>query len=78
MPDSLTLVEAAQHYLEHLEQQGKNKRTIDTYHRDLAQVQDFFGAERPIQTLSLPLIGRFLKSDALLILPNGPHELNKL
>lgn len=71
MPDSLTLAEAAQHYLEMLEQQGKHQRTIYTYHRDLAQIQAFFGEARQIHTITLPLMGRFLKSEELLMLPNG-------
>jgi site-specific recombinase XerD len=71
MNPSIPLSEAAQLYLEHLEQLGKHKRTISTYYRDLQQVQAFFGAERLVNNIPLPLIGRFLKSNELLLLKNG-------
>lgn len=74
MQTPLKLAEAAQHYLEQLEAQGKSQRTLYTYHRDLMQIQAFFGADRHIQELTLPWIGRFLKSNELLKLPNGKER----
>ena len=71
MTASMSLTEAAHLFLEHLEAQGKHPRTLSTYHRDLKQIQAFFGPDRPVHTLTLPWMGRFLKSDELLTLPNG-------
>lgn len=74
MTQPLTLAEATQHYLNCLQTQGKHARTLYTYGKDLQQIQAFFGPERLVQSLTLPLIGRFLKSDQLLKLPNGKER----
>jgi site-specific recombinase XerD len=77
----ITLTEAATQYLEYLAHHGKKPRTLYTYNRDLQQILTFFGPERLIGNMPLPLIGRFLKSDELLKLPNGqerkPPTVNK-
>ena len=69
MSDS-TLHEAAQAYLEHLRAQGKKEPTLYTYNMDLKQMEAFFGADRKLGTIVAPLVGKFLKSDVLLKLPN--------
>lgn len=66
-----TLHEAAQAYLEHLRAQGKKERTLYTYQKDCEQMEAFFGADRKLKTILAPHVGKFLKSDALLKLPNG-------
>ncbi len=66
-----TLHEAAQAYLAHLKAQGKKERTLYTYGRDFEQVETFFGADRKLSAILAPHVGKFLKSDALLKLPNG-------
>ena len=71
MSNSLTLSNAAELYLKMLADAGKSKRTLYTYGKDLEQIQRFFGPTRILGTFSLPLIGRFLKSDELLRLSNG-------
>jgi hypothetical protein len=43
-------------------------RHIPILHLD--QVGAFFGPDKPLQSITLPLVGKFLKSDALLRLPN--------
>jgi len=70
----MTISEASTQYIEHLKAQGKNPRTLYTYGRDLQQIQAFFGSERLVGNIPLPLIGRFLKSDDLLKLPNGQER----
>lgn len=70
----ITLSEATKQYLEYLQYQGKNERTLYTYNRDLQQILAFFGNERLIGNIPLPLIGRFLKSDELHKLPNGQER----
>jgi len=71
MNTPLTLSEATSQYLEFLAYEGKSKQTLYTYSRDIQQILAFFGADRLINNIPLPLIGRFLKSDELLKLPNG-------
>jgi len=70
----ITLSEAAEQYLEFLKYQGKSARTLYTYGRDIQQILAFFGSERMVGNIPLPLIGRFLKSDELLKLPNGQER----
>jgi hypothetical protein len=67
----ISIQEAALLYLEVLKQQGKSPRTLYTYHQDLKQVCGFFGAEKLITSITFPLVGKFLKSEILLKLPNG-------
>ena len=66
-----TLGQAMAEYLEHLKTEGKSERTIYTYGRDVEQIIGFFGAERKLSAILVPHVGKFLKSDALLTLPNG-------
>ena len=68
---SETLHDAAQAYLEHLQKQGKKKRTIFTYGKDLEQIEAFFGADRKLSAILPAHVGRFFKSDALLKLASG-------
>ena len=66
-----TLHEAAEAYIEFLRSQGKKERTLYTYGRDFDQVKAFFGADKKLSAILAPHVGKFLKSDALLKLPNG-------
>jgi hypothetical protein len=74
MATDITLQEASIAFLEHLKAQGKHERTLYTYGQDLKQIQAFFGSERSVQKITLPFIGRFLKSDELLKLSNGNNR----
>jgi hypothetical protein len=71
MTMTLTLKEACRLYLEHLQTLGKNPRTLYTYGKDLQQIQAFFGPDEPLSVLTFPRVGKFLRSDELLRLPNG-------
>jgi site-specific recombinase XerD len=77
MNQPITLRNATQQYLEHLKNWGKSPRTLYTYGKDLEQIQAFFGNEKSIQQITLPFIGRFLKSPELLNLPNGEPRANQ-
>lgn len=77
MNQAITLREATQQYLEHLKNWGKSPRTLYTYGKDLEQIRAFFGSEKSIQQITLPFIGRFLKSPELLNLPNGEPRANQ-
>jgi site-specific recombinase XerC len=70
----ITLSEATTQYLEFLKHHGKSERTLYTYGQDIQQILAFFGPERLIGNMPLPIIGRFLKSDELLKLPNGQER----
>ena len=69
-----TLGQAIADYLEQLKSEGKSERTIYTYSRDIEQIIGFFGAERRLTSILTPHVGKFLKSDALLKLPNGAER----
>lgn len=69
-----TLHDAAQEYLEHLKSQGKSERTIYTYSKDLEQVESYFGPDRKLSSILIPHVSGFMKSDALLKLPNGKER----
>jgi len=70
----ITLSEAAVQYVEYLKHDGKSERTLYTYGKDIQQILAFFDPERVVGNMPLPLIGRFLKSDELLKLPNGQER----
>ncbi|MHB9038844.1 MAG: hypothetical protein ACYC64_19550 [Armatimonadota bacterium] len=66
-----TLGQALAEYLEHLKAEGNSDRTIYTYNMDAKQITEFFGADRKLTSILTPHVGKFLKSDILLKLPNG-------
>ena len=70
----ITLGQAMADYLEQLKADGKSERTIYTYSRDAEQIISFFGANRKLTSILTPHVGKFLKSDALLRLPNGQER----
>jgi hypothetical protein len=70
----ITLHEGAQAYIEHLRAQGKKDRTLYTYGRDLQQMEAFFGEDKKLKSILSPHVGKFLKSDELLRLPNGTER----
>ena len=70
----ITLGQAMTDYLEHLKAAGKGERTIYTYSRDAEQIIGFFGADRKLTSILTPHVGKFLKSDILLKLPNGQQR----
>jgi len=71
MTPPLTLAEAVEQYMTLLQQQNKSKATLYTYGMDLKQVLAYFGNERSVQSISLPQVGKFYRSDILLKCPNG-------
>jgi len=66
-----TLSTTMNEYLDHLKTEGKSERTIYTYRRDAEQIISFFGPDRKLSGILTPHVGKFLKSDALIKLPNG-------
>jgi len=70
----ITLGRAMAEYLEHLKETGKSERTIYTYGQDAKQITAFFGSDRKLTSILTPHVGKFLKSDALLKLPNGTER----
>ena len=69
-----TLAQAMADYLEYLKTEGKSERTVYTYTQDARQITGFFGTERKLTSILTPHVGKFLKSDALLRLPNGTER----
>ena len=69
-----TLQETLKEYMEYLKAQGKTERTIYTYNKDGQQITSFFGTDRKLTSILTPHVGKFLKSDVLLKLPNGQNR----
>lgn len=69
-----TLNEGLSEYLEHLRSQGKSERTIYTYRKDTEQIEAYFGPEKKLSAILTMHVAGFLKSDALLKLPNGKER----
>jgi site-specific recombinase XerD len=69
-----TLHQALEAYLEHLKAQGKKDRTVYTYRRDALQIEGFFGQDKALSAIQVPQVGKFLKSDVLLKLPDGQER----
>lgn len=61
-------------YLEYLSSSGLSERTIYTYGKDLQQVCRFFGENTDMNSILVTQVGKFLKSDELLKLPNGKER----
>jgi len=61
-------------YVDYLKAEGKSERTIYTYNRDIEQIIGFFGSDRKLTSILTPHVGKFLRSDALLKLPNGTER----
>jgi len=70
----ITLGRVMAEYLEHLKETGKSERTLYTYMRDAEQITGFFGSDRKLTSILTPHVGKFLRSDALLKLPNGTER----
>lgn len=66
-----TLQTVAQAFILTLVNQGKGKITTRAYLADLQQPIAYFGADRPISSITLPMVGKFLKSEALNFKANG-------
>lgn len=73
----ITIREAAEAFLTHLQQIGKKERTIYTYRKDLEQVEQFFGTDRKLSDLKVPFVGKFYKSDILLKLADGKERAER-
>lgn len=71
MTKDITFHKAAQAYLGFLQELGKHPRTLYTYGKDLEQIEAFFGKERKLSSILKPHVGKFLKSETLLNLPEG-------
>ncbi len=73
MPEK-TLGEGLREYLEHLRSQGKSERTLYTYTKDAEQIETYFGSEKKLAAILTMHVAGFLKSDALLKLPNSKER----
>jgi site-specific recombinase XerC len=77
MTAPLTIVEAVEQYMTYLHEQGKSKATLYTYGMDLKQVLDYFGSDKTVQSITLPQVGKFYRSDILLKLPKGEYRADQ-
>ena len=77
MATQTALKDARAKWLGHLETVGKHERTVATYGRQLAVITGFFGEEKALTAIRAADVGRFLKSDALLKMPNGKDRAER-
>jgi hypothetical protein len=68
---SLTLVQLASKYVEHMEQDGKSLGTCFSYSMELKAAQNELGAETPIASLTAEAIEKFNKSKRVTRLKSG-------
>jgi len=71
MTKGITFHQASQEYLSYLQEIGKRPRTLYTYGKDIEQMAAFFGKDRQLSSILNIHIGKFLKSNELLMLPDG-------
>jgi len=71
MKKNITLKQAIKAYLEDLKRADRSPRTLYTYGKDCEQIQQFFGEDRKLSSILKTHVGKFMKSDELLILPDG-------
>lgn len=64
---SNTLSQATSEYLATLEKAGKSRRTLYTYGVDMATLMVFFGSDTLLKDITSMMVGRFLRSDILLV-----------
>ena len=74
MPSQNTLKDAGTQYFRILDATGKNPRTVNTYRRHFEIVVGFFGEGKKLSAIRPADVGRFLKSDALRVMPNGKER----
>ena len=67
----MNLNDAKTAFMANLETLGKHPRTRYTYAKDLDYFIGFFGGDRPIASIRLPEVGKWLKSEAYLNTPKG-------
>jgi site-specific recombinase XerC len=77
MAKQTTLKDAGPKWLEHLEAAGKQARTVATYGRQFAVIAGFFGEDKALTAIRAADVGRFLKSEHLLKMPNGKERAER-
>ena len=71
---TITIKEAAEQYLAHLSEAGKNERTIYTYSRDLDLAIEHFGEDRNVAKILPVHVAKFFKSDLVTKLIREPKK----
>ncbi len=70
-PEAKTLKEVAEDYIDSLVFTETKASTIKVYLRAIQLAVDYFGAQRPVDSITLPLVGKFFASHKLHKLENG-------
>jgi len=63
--ESVTLKEAAGEYINELVLNNTKMTTVAVYQRSLQLAVNFFGADRKLESITLPHVGKFFASAAL-------------
>ncbi len=69
--ESKILREVAEDYIDSLVFTQAKSSTIKIYLRAVQIAVDYFGAQRPVESITLPQVGKFFCSPVILRLPNG-------
>ena len=67
----MQLQQAIEGYLIHLSENHNKNRTIQAYRYDFDIVLAFFGTQRTLNEVTLSQVGKFLRSDELLLRQDG-------
>ncbi len=62
---TITIKEAAEKYLAHLREVGKNERTVYTYGEDLKLALDYFGEDKDVAKIMPVHVAAFFKADSV-------------
>jgi site-specific recombinase XerD len=77
MTSTMSLEEAGKAYLEYLATQGKKVGTLYTYRQDLKLIQAYFGPECRVSDIRVTQVGKFYKSEGLLLLASGKERATR-
>jgi len=70
----ITIKEAAEKYIEHLREVGKNEKTVYTYGKDLDLAIEHFGADKDIAKILPVHVAGFFKADIVNKLIREPKK----
>ena len=74
---AITLREAVDTYVAHLQAEGKAQPTLRSYNSDFEMLAKHFGEKTALGKITPPLMGKFLKSDPVTKMRNGKAKAER-
>ena len=71
---NITMKEAAEKYLAHIGETGKNERTVYTYGMDLKLAVEYFGEDKAVAKIMPVHVAAFFKADSVTKLIREPKK----